>query len=358
MEKIDGLRDKIDRLDSNILKLLNQRAKIALEVGKIKLRAGKSNFHVPHRELEIINRLKKLNTGPFPDKAICSVYREIISATLSLEKPLSIAYLGPQATFSHLAGLKSFGESVIYSPQNSIDDVFKAVEKNSADYGIVPVENSIEGPVNGTLDMLIQTDLKVTAEILMGISLNLISLKKDVKKIKKIYSHPQPAAQCRTWLRENLTGVKIQEVSSTARASELAGRNPSSAAIAGEKASEIYKLNILAKGIEDSTNNVTRFLVIGHEVSQKSGNDKTSVLLGVQDKPGALFNMLSHFSKNNVNMTRIESRPLKNTKWKYLFFVDIGGHFTDVKVKKAIDKVKHSSLYFKILGSYPVGSEA
>lgn len=357
MGKIGVLREKIDEIDSNILKLLNQRGKIALEVGKEKSKNGKNNFHVPQREREIFNRLKKINTGPFSDKTIFSVFREILSATLSLEKPLSIAYLGPEATFSHIAGLKEFGESSLYHPQKSIEDVFKAVEKNYAHYGIVPVENSIEGTVNSTLDMLAQTNLKVTAEILLCISLYLLSLGKDIEKIKKIYSHPQPAAQCRSWLKENLAGVKIQEVSSTARASELAARHPASAAIAGERASQIYKLNILARGIEGSASNVTRFLVIGHAVSQKSGKDKTSLLFGAKDKPGALFNILSHFYKNNINMTKIESRPLKNTKWKYLFFVDIEGYYKDVKVKKAINEIKKSSLFFKILGSYPVGSE-
>lgn len=357
MGKIDVLRKKIDKIDSNVLKLLNQRAKIALEVGKEKSKTGKKNFHVPQREREIFTRLKKINTGPFSDKSIFSVFREILSATLSLEKPLSIAYLGPQATFSHLAGLKEFGESALYHPQKSIEDVFKAVEMNDVHYGIVPVENSIEGTVNTTLDMLVQTNLKVTAEILLRISHHLLSLRKDIKKIKKIYSHPQPAAQCRSWLKENLAGVKIQEVSSTARASELAARHSTSAAIAGERASHTYRLNILSRDIEDSTNNVTRFLIIGHEVSQKSGKDKTSLLFGVKDKPGALFNILGHFSKNNINMTKIESRPLKNTKWKYLFFVDIEGYYKDVKVKKAINDIKKPSLFFKILGSYPVGSE-
>ena len=357
MEKIGVLRKKIDKIDSNLLKLLNQRAKIALNIGLEKSKAGKDNFHVPQREQEIFNRLKKINTGPFSDKAILAVFREILSATLSLEKPLSIAYLDPQATFSHLAGIKEFGESACCYSQKDIENVFKAVEKNTAHYGIVPVENSIEGTVNSTLDMLAQTDLRVTAEILLRVSLHLLSLSEDIKKIKKVYSHPQPVAQCYSWLRENLVDVKIQEVFSTARASELAARHPTTAAIAGEAASQVYKLNILARGIEDRTDNVTRFLVIGHEISPKSGKDKTSLLFGVKDKPGALFNVLNHFAKNKINMTRIESRPLKNKKWEYLFFVDIQGYYKDIRIKKAINKIEQSCLFFKILGSYPKGKE-
>lgn len=357
MGKIDVLRKEIDKIDSNVLKLLNQRAEFALDIGLEKSKAGKDNFHAPQREQEIFSRLKKINAGPFPDKAILSVFREILSATLSLEKPLSIAYLGPQATFSHLAGIKGFGESARYYPKKCIEGVFKAVEKNSANYGIVPVENSIEGTVNTTLDMLVQTDLRVTDEILLRVSHHLLSLSKDIRKIKKVYSHPQPVAQCNSWLRENLAGVKVQEVFSTARASELAARYPTSAAIAGEAASQTYKLNILARGIEDRTDNVTRFLVIGHEVSQKSGKDKTSLLFGVKDKPGALFNILNHFAKNKINMTRIESRPLKNKKWEYLFFVDIEGYYKDHRIEKAIKATKKSCLFLKIIGSYPKGRE-
>ena len=356
-KKLDVLRKKIDEIDSNVLKLLNQRAEIALGIGLEKSKAGKDNFHVPLRELKIFNRLRKINTGPLPNKAVLSVFREILSATLSLEKPLSIAYLGPQATFSHIAGIKGFGESACYCPQKCIEDVFQAVEKNLTNYGIAPVENSIEGTINSTLDMLVQTNLTVTAEILLRVSHHLLSLSKDIKKIKKIYSHPQPIAQCNSWLRKNLAGVKIEEVSSTARASELAARHPNSAAIAGEAASRIYKLNTLARGIEDRTDNITRFLVIGHNISEKSGKDKTSLLFGLKDKPGALINTLNHFAKNKINLTRIESRPLKSKNWEYLFFVDIEGYYKDINIRKAIQKIEESCLFFKILGSYPKGRE-
>lgn len=357
MRKLDVLRKKIDQIDSNILKLLNQRAKVALDVGQEKSKAGIDNFHVPHREQAIFNRLKMTNQGPLSNKAVFSVFREILSASLALEKPLSIAYLGPKATYSHLAALKGFGESAQYLPQNDIENIFHAVEKKITDYGIVPVENSIEGTVNRTLDMLTETNLKVTAEIQMRISHHLLSLSKDIKKIKKVYSHAQPIAQCKTWLRENLNGIKIQEVSSTAKASELAAKNPTAAAIAGEAASHIYKLNVLSKGLEDRIDNVTRFLIIGHEISKKSGKDKTSFLFGVKDKPGALFGALNHFAKNNINMTKIVSRPLKNKKWEYLFFVDVEGHYENTRIKKAIKEIEKSCLFFKILGSYPRGME-
>lgn len=357
MEKIDTLRKKIDEIDLNILKILNKRAKIAIEIGQEKTKAGEKNFHVSSRERKIFIQLKKNNTGPFPDQAIFSIFREILSATLSLEKPLTIAYLGPPATFSHIAGIKEFGKSAHYYSQNSIEDVFRAVEKNYAYYGIVPVENSIEGTINSTLDMLVQTNLKITAEILLGISHHLLSLGKDIKKIKKIYSHPQAIAQCRSWLRNNLPGVLIQEVSSTARASELAAKEAASAAIAGKEASKMYRLTILARGIEDNPNNVTRFIVLGNEIPKRCKKNKTSLLFGLKHRPGALFDVLNHFDKNNLNLTKIESRPLKNKKWEYLFFVDIEGYYTDTKVKKAISEIEKSSLFFNLLGSYPIGME-
>jgi len=355
--KIDDFRERIDAIDVNILKLLNKRATFALGIGHEKMKAGKNNFHVPHREKAIFKRLEKINTGPFKNKAIFSIFREILSATLSLEKPLTIAYLGPEGTFSHLAGIHEFGKSVLYQPQKSIEDVFKAVEKSMTDYGIVPVENSIEGTVNNTLDMLIQTTLNVTGEIIMSVSHYLLSLEKDMEKVKKIYSHPQPIAQCRSWLKENLPRVKIHEVSSTSKASELASKRPFTASIAGIATSKIYGLNILAKRIEDSANNVTRFLVIGREMPQKSDKNKTSLLFSVKHKPGALFEVLSHFAKNNINLIKIESRPLKNKKWEYLFFVDIEGYYKDIKIDKSIAEIENSSLSFKILGSYPMGKE-
>ena len=357
MGKIDDFREKIDKIDSNILKLLNKRATFALGIGHEKMKAGKHHFHVPHREKAIFKRLEKINTGPFTNKAIFPIFREILSATLCLEKPLTIAYLGPEGTFSHLAGAHEFGKSVHYQPQNSIEDVFKAVEKKMTDYGIVPVENSIEGTVNNTLDMLIQTTLNVTGEIIMSVSHYLLSLEKDMGKIKKIYSHPQPVAQCRSWLKENLPRAIIQEVSSTAKASELASKHPFTGSIAGKATSKIYGLNILAKRIEDSVNNVTRFLIVGREMPKKSDKNKTSLLFSVKHKPGALFEVLSHFAKNNINLIKIESRPLKNKKWEYLFFVDIEGYYKDIKINNSIAEIENSSLFFKILGSYPTGKE-
>lgn len=354
MSHINTLRKEIDKIDSRILDLLNKRAEIAIKIGAEKFKVKKDNFHVPDREINIYKRLLKLNKGPFPDNSLRAVYREILSATLSIEKPLKIAYLGPEGTFTHLAGLKQFGSSANYMPLKNIERVFIDVEKRRADYGVVPIENSIEGIVNYTLDMFIVSHLNICAEILLEISHNLLSLEEETTKIRKVYSHPHALAQCKSWIDNNLADISLHEVSSTARAAELASQNPFTCAIASESAASLYGLKVMATDISDSTNNFTRFIVIGREFSKKSGKDKTSILFSIKDNPGGLFHILEPFAKKEINLTRIESRPIKKKAWEYIFFVDMEGHISDKKVNSVLDELKQKCTYLKVLGSYPV----
>lgn len=351
---IDKLRDKIDELDKQLLDLLNKRAEVVLRVGKFK-KEQKLDIYVPSREEKIYKRLEEMNQGPFPSSAIRPVFREIMSASLSLEKHIQVAYLGPKATFTHLACMQKFGLSAQFIPVRSIEDVFWEVERNQADYGVVPVENSREGIVSHTLDMFVDSDLHIWGEILVKISLCLLSKSKGLDKITKIYSHRQAIAQARRWLRENLYNAKIIEVGSTAEAAEEAASDPESAAIASELAAKLYGLNILKEGIEDSVNNYTRFLMISKNTSPPSGMDKTSIMFSIKDRVGALYSMLQPFNKNNVNLTKIESRPSKNKVWEYIFYLDMQGHIEDANVKAAIDELAEQTFNLKTLGSYPLG---
>ena len=352
MEEIEKLRAKIDEIDTKILKLLNKRTKIVLDIRKAK-KSRQINLHSPEREREILERLKKMNTGPFPNEALKAIYREIFSAALSLEKPLRIAYLGPCATFTHVAALRHFGSTPEYIPESTIKGVFESVLRGKADYGVVPVENSTEGIVNYTLDMFMDSDLKIASEIMLEISHNLLSKTGREKDIKRIYSYPQATAQCRGWLEENLPGIPIIEETSTAAAAERAAKDPSSAAVASELAATIYKLKFVKKGIEDFKYNYTRFLVIAKEFPQRTGKDKTSIMFSIKDRVGALYSILKPFAKNNINLTKIESRPSKRKAWEYIFFVDMAGHIEDENVRKTLEEVKKECLYLKVLGSYP-----
>jgi chorismate mutase/prephenate dehydratase len=354
MKELERLRKKIDGIDEEILKALNKRAGIVLEVARIKKNA-RAKFYSPRREREIIDRLRKLNKGPFPNDAIKPIFREIMSASLSLEEPLSVACLGPLATFTHLAALRHFGSSASFIPLNSIKSVFEAVDAGKAEYGVVPIENSNEGVVNYTLDMFMDYDLKINAEVMLEISHNLLSKSGDMKKVKKIYSHPQPAAQCRGWLEANMPNVPLLECASTAKAAETASSDNSAAAIASELAAKIYNLHFIERHIEDSRSNVTRFLVISEESPSKTGRDKTSIMFSVKDRPGALYDILTPYRQAKINLTKIESRPSKRKAWEYIFFIDMEGHIDDRKVKKAINEMKDGCLFVKILGSYPCG---
>ena len=354
MPNIGEIRKAIDAIDDSILELLNQRANLVIEIGRIK-KEQKSEFHVPNREKEILDRLTSKNPGPFPNVSLQAVLREIFSASLSLEQPIKIAYLGPRATFSHLACIQQFGYSPQYVPVNSIREVFAEVERGLAEYGVVPIENSTEGVISYTLDMFMESELKISAEIMLEVTENLMNKTGKIEDVKKVFSHPQPLAQCRGWLERNLKGVPVSEVSSTTRAAEMAAEDTSIAAIASKLAAEIYGLKIIKEHIEDNTNNFTRFLVISKKYPSKSGNDKTSILFSIKDKAGALYEMLKPFAEHGISLTKIESRPSRKKPWEYHFFVDMEGHYEDDNVRSAIDELEKTCLFVKILGAYPAG---
>jgi len=347
------LRSKIDGLDRKIIQLLNTRAKVTLDVAQLKVKSGKS-IYVPEREREVLKKIAHLSKGPLSPKALEAIYREVMSSSLALEKPLKIAYMGPEASFSNLAALKRFGSQVEYVACSSIADVFLEVERDAADYGVVPVENSIEGAVTHTLDMLVDADLKICSQIILDVAHNLLAnCPKD--KIKRVYSNPQVLGQCRIWLQENLPHLEQVAVSSTTAASQIAAKEKNSAAIASLLAGEVYKLKVIARDIEDSPHNITRFFVVGKTEAGKTGNDKTSILFSIKDKVGALHDMLLPFKKYKINLTRIESRPSKKRAWDYYFFMDLEGHKQEPRVQKALQELESKCKFLKILGSYPVG---
>ncbi len=344
-------RRKIDDIDDKILELIDSRVKIALEIGKVKSKEAKA-YLVPDREREVLERLESQSKGPLPAKSIRAIYREIMSACISLQHPLHIAYLGPEATFTHLAALKRFGSSVEYLSGKSITGVFTEVQKGRADYGVVPIENSMEGVITHTLDMFIDSELKIWAEVSLPIDHNLLS-NTSIDKIKTVYSHPQAFAQCRLWIESNLSGALLEEVSSTAEAARLATSKENSAAIASDVASQLYSLKIIAKDIEDSGPNFTRFLIISKSSPERTGRDKTSVMFSIKDRVGALYDMLHPFKEYKINLTKIESRPSRRKVWDYFFFVDMKGHQGDANVADALKELEKECDYMKILGSYP-----
>lgn len=349
---LEQVRQKIDGIDDRVVELLNERARLVLEVGRIKSGSNMA-FHVPGRERQIYERLLGSNSGPFPNDALRSIYREIISACLALESPMKVAFLGPKATFSHLATMQHFGLSAELVPQKSIPAVFEDVEKGKAQYGVVPVENSTEGVVSHTLDMFVDSSLQINAEILLEVHHDLLSRTGRIEDIKKVYSHAQPIAQCRQWLESNLPGVPVVDVASTAVAAQIVSEDYAAAAIASELAASMYDLKVVSSRIEDQVNNFTRFLVISRKGSERSGRDKTSVLFSVKDEPGILCRMLEPFAKRGINLTKIESRPYKQKAWEYIFFADFFGHASDPEVVEAIEELKSCCQFLKILGSYP-----
>jgi chorismate mutase/prephenate dehydratase len=348
------IRSRIDAIDSQLLELLNQRANLVHEVGVLKKRDGVS-IYAPEREEKLLRSLIELNErkkGRLPATAVRAIYREIMSASFALEKGLTIAYLGPVATWSHQAAREKFGASVEYAAQSSIAEVFNVVARGKADYGVVPIENSTEGAVNYTLDQFMDSELRICAQFSLRIENNLLA-KIPRKEIRVVYTHPQVIGQCRQWLRHNLPHVDLIEVSSTAGAAELASKEPNSAAIAGRMAAEVYGLEVLDASIQDSPNNTTRFLIIGPDGCPPSGDDKTSLMFSVQDKPGALFSALAPFKDLKINMSKIESRPSGRKAWEYFFFVDIDGHAEDGPLVKALAELQKHCSFVKILGSYP-----
>jgi chorismate mutase/prephenate dehydratase len=344
-------RKAIDRLDAQIVKLLNERTRHVLAIGDIKRKAGEE-IYAPHREQAILNHVCKLNDGPMTNESLCAIYREIMSGALSLEKSLTVAYFGPEATFTHQAAIQKFGSSLRYSAQKTIADVFAEVSKKRADYGVVPIENSTEGVVTHTLDMLVDSDLKIVAQIVMRIQHCLVS-NCSRNRIKKLFSHPQALAQCRLWVQDNLPHAEIIETSSTTRAAELAAAGKSSAAIASALAAAKFDLRIPEADIQDDVANATRFLVLGRQCSQPTGRDRTSLLFGITDRVGALHAALACFRRQRINLTKIESRPSKRKAWEYYFFADCDGHMNDRRVASALRLLEEQCNFVKVLGSYP-----
>jgi chorismate mutase/prephenate dehydratase len=349
---LKNLRKQIDSLDKKIIDLLNKRSRIGLSIAKIKQKSGVS-IYSPDREREVLRKVASENKGPLERRALEAIYREIMSSSLAGEKPIQVAYMGPEATFSHLAALKRFGSQVEYIACNNISDVFLEIERDGADYGVVPIENSIEGVVTHTLDMFMDSDLKICAEITLDVSHNLLA-NCPKNKIKRVYSNPQVFGQCRIWLQENLPDAEKIEVSSTTRAAQIAAKEKNSACIASLLAAKVYRLKVIAHDIEDSLHNITRFLVIGKTDVPATNRDRTSILFSIKDRVGALHDMLLPFKKYRINLTKIESRPSKKKAWDYYFFVDLEGHKDNPKVKKALLELENKCTFLKILGSYPM----
>ncbi len=344
-------RQAIDQFDAQIVKLLNQRTQHVLAIGEIKMAAGEE-IYAPHRERAVFERVCGHNAGPMTDEQLRAIYREIMSSALALEKTMTIAYLGPEATFTHQAAIRRFGSSLKYASQKTIADVFIEVSKKRADYGVVPVENSTEGVVTHTLDMFVDSDLKIVSQIVLPVQQCLMSNSK-LTQIKKLYAHPQSLAQCRGWIAKNLPRAEIVETSSNARSAELASKEKFSASLGGVLAAEKYGLRILEQDIQDNAANATRFLVLGRQCSPPTGDDRTSLMVSVADKSGALHSAIAAFRKFKINMTKIESRPSKRKAWEYFFFIDCAGHYQDAKVAKAIAVLGEHCNFVKILGSYP-----
>lgn len=342
-------RVKIDAVDDDLLRLLNERAALAREIGRLK----NGSAYRPEREAQILRRMREQNKGPLEPEAISTVFREIISACLALEKALTVAYLGPPGTFSQSAAVAHFGHAAALRDCASIDEVFREVEANASDYGVVPVENSSGGAVGRTLDLTAQTPLKICGEVMLRVHHHVLTRAAVLADVKKVYSHMQSFAQCHEWLNRNLPGVLRIPVESNALAASMAATEDGAAAIAGEAAAERYRLPLLAHNIEDEPENTTRFWVIGRHDAGRSGADKTSIVMGAANRPGAMYALLEPLSKYGVSMSRLESRPSRAALWEYLFFVDIEGHHEDDAVAAALSELASKAAFLKILGSYP-----
>jgi len=350
---IEELRARIDGIDDRILELLNERAQQAIAVGHNKSGQGRAHY-APEREKGILARLAKQNGGPLKPEHVRAIYREIISSCLALERPLGIAYLGPEGTYSQEAARTQFGSGANLVPFASVDAVFDDVERARVDYGVVPVENSTEGVVAQTLDRFVSSSLSIKAEVILRVDHCLLARPGKKARLARIVSHPQSLAQCRTWLAQHYPGVPLEEVASNAVAAALAARRPGTAAIAGRQAAERYKLAVVAASIQDLPNNVTRFLVISRDgQGQPTGDDKTSILFSVPHSAGALHRILEVFAQHGINLSTIESRPLKGRAWEYVFFLDLAGHVAQKAMCDALDAVRERALFVKALGSYP-----
>ena len=353
---LNAVRARIDTVDEQIHTLISERARLAQQVGISKSASGRAvDFYRPEREAQVLRRARDRNEGPLRDAEVLRLFREIMSACLAQQEPLKVAFLGPEGTFTQTAVLNHFGHSVRALPLDSIDEVFHEVEAATADFGVVPIENSTEGTVNHTLDRFLSSPLKICGEVELRIRQHLMGMMGSRAGIKRVCSHPQSLAQCRSWLTEHLPGIEQVPCSSNAEGARRARDEKGSAAIAGETAAEVYGLKVLAAEIEDQADNTTRFLVLGRKVFAPSGADRTSllVLVGHTDAPGALGRLLEPLARHGVSLTRIESRPSRRRKWDYVFFMDFEGHAEDPPVAKALSALKKRASLFRLLGSYP-----
>jgi chorismate mutase/prephenate dehydratase len=350
---LEELRKKIDLVDDQLLASLNERADLVHEVGEIKKKNG-LDIYAPEREDKLLQSLLAKNTGRLPEKAIRAIYREIMSASLELERGLQIAYLGPEGTWTHQAAMSKFGASVGYVPQANLSDVFDQVTREKADYGVAPIENSTEGAVTHTLDLFADSNLKICAQILLRIENNLMA-KIPREKITKLISHPQVFGQCRDYIHKRFPQADLIEASSTAAAARVAAEqaNEGYAVLGGALLADVQHLDMLEESVQDNATNTTRFLVLGKRTCPPTGRDRTSIMFSVRDKPGSLHEALKPFNQFEINMSKIESRPSKRREWEYFFFVDVSGHCEDPELITALEELQKHCRFVKILGSYP-----
>lgn len=353
LKRLAPLRARIDEIDQQVLALLSERARVATEVGEVKKHVDGPIWR-PEREAQVIRSLQEASQGPLPAASIAAIWVEIMSACRALERRFVVAYLGPEGTFSEQAALAHFGQAIETQPCRTIDDVFRAVETQRADFGVVPVENSTEGSVTRTADLLLSTNARVSGERSLPIRHMLLNASGERGAIRKVCGHPQSLAQCQQWLAQNLPGVELESVNSNAEAARLASTDTALAAIASERAAQVWGLQIAQANIQDDPQNRTRFLVIGHLETWPSGRDKTSVVLAVPNRPGAVYRMLAPLAEHGVSMSRFESRPARTGQWEYYFYVDMEGHAGEAHVARALDALREYCAYYKLLGSYPV----
>lgn len=353
-DSLGAIRQEIDRLDQSIQELISERARLAYQVRESKgVSKGAIDYFRPEREAQVLRGVLERNQGPLSDSEMLRLFREIMSACLAQQEPLKVAYLGPEGTFTQQAVNRHFGHSVHALSMPSIDEVFEQVQAGDADFGVVPVENSTQGIVSHTLDMFLLSDLKICGEIELRVHQNLLTLAKSVTQVERVYSHEQSLSQCKAWLRTHLPGVELIAVGSNSEAARRVRNAPEAAAIAGRSAADVYGLPILFSDIEDRPDNTTRFLVIGRQVFEPSGKDKTTLLISGHEGPGLLYTLLKPLQEHAVNMTRIESRPARQGKWAYVFFVDLEGHIQDPEIKAALADMEKVSKVSRVLGSYP-----
>jgi chorismate mutase/prephenate dehydratase len=351
---LESLRKKIDKIDSLLIDSISERARCAQQVAEVKENQGEQAYYKPEREAQVLRRVMEKNQGPLGNEDMARLFRQIMSACLALEQPVKVAYLGPEGTFTQEAALKHFGDSAVSVPQSAIDEVFREVLSGSCHYGVVPVENSTEGVISHTLDSFMDSSLKICGEVELRIHQHfMVGTNTDKKNISRVYSHAQSLAQCRQWLNSNFPAIESVAVSSNAEAAKRVQGEWNSAAIAGDMACELYSLEKLHQKIEDNPDNSTRFLIIGREEVPKSGIDRTSLVVSVRNKPGALHDLLEPFQRHNVDMTRLESRPSRSSKWTYVFFIDLEGHIDDPAVANVLEELNSQVVELKVLGSYP-----